>query len=81
MSDRVAGLIERWYKERNKNLDYRVGIITVVHTFGRDLKFNPHIHALITEGALDKYNVWKPVVNLPRLNRHLKRTIPGSFAV
>jgi hypothetical protein len=22
-------------------------------TFGRDLKFNPHIHALVTEGAID----------------------------
>jgi len=65
MSDRVAGLIERWYKQRNKSLDYRVGIITVVHTFGRDLKFNPHIHVLVTEGALDKYNVWKSVGYIP----------------
>ena len=34
------------------------GIITVIHTFGRDLKFNPHIHALVTEGALDNRNEW-----------------------
>ncbi|MCK5014339.1 MAG: transposase [Candidatus Omnitrophica bacterium] len=24
----------------------------VLHTFGRDLKFNPHIHTLITRGGL-----------------------------
>ncbi len=28
------------------------GILTVVHTFGRDLKFNPHVHLLVTEGGL-----------------------------
>lgn len=61
ISDRVAGVIEHWYKERSKEKDYEVGIITVVHTFGRDMKFNPHIHALITEGAIDKYNIWKPI--------------------
>ncbi|MBS4190670.1 transposase [Bacillus sp. FJAT-49705] len=35
-----------------------VGVITVIHTFGRDLKFNPDIHALVTEGALDNRNEW-----------------------
>nr|WP_243155616.1 transposase [Dorea formicigenerans] len=24
----------------------------VLHTFGRDLKWNPHIHCLISEGGL-----------------------------
>lgn len=28
------------------------GYISVIHTFGRDLKWNPHIHVLITEGGL-----------------------------
>jgi len=32
--------------------DLTVGIITVVHTFGRDLSFNPHVHVLVTEGGL-----------------------------
>ncbi|WP_212967637.1 transposase, partial [Lederbergia ruris] len=36
----------------------QVGVITVIHTFGRDLKFNPHIHALVTEGALDQNKKW-----------------------
>ena len=30
----------------------------MIHTFGRDLKFNAHIHALVTEGALDNRNEW-----------------------
>ncbi|WP_420489508.1 transposase [Neobacillus niacini] len=28
----------------------QVGIITVIQTFGRDTKFNPHIHVLETKG-------------------------------
>ncbi|WP_200803519.1 transposase, partial [Carboxydocella sporoproducens] len=23
--------------------------MAVIHTFGRDLKFNPHVHVLVTE--------------------------------
>ena len=34
------------------------GVITVLHTFGDDLKFNPHIHAIVTEGGRDKKNKW-----------------------
>jgi hypothetical protein len=32
--------------------DYVPGIVMVQHTFGSDLKFNPHIHMLMTEGGL-----------------------------
>lgn len=41
------------------------GVITVVHTFVRSLDFNPHIHALVTEGALDKDNKWKEIKYIP----------------
>lgn len=30
------------------------GLITVIHTFGRDLKSNPHIHAIVTLGGFNK---------------------------
>ena len=32
--------------------------ICVLHTFGRDLKWNPHIHVLLAEGASDKFGFW-----------------------
>lgn len=35
----------------NQNL--MPGIICVIHTFGRDLKWNPHVHVLVTEGGMD----------------------------
>ena len=36
-----------------------LGFISTLHTFGRDLKWNPHIHVLITEGAAGNFTPWK----------------------
>lgn len=35
------------------------GLITVIHTFGRDLKWNPHVHALVSLGGFTKQWKWK----------------------
>nr|WP_278186163.1 transposase [Bacillus timonensis] len=40
-------------------------MITVIHTFGRDMKFNPHVHALVTEGEIDNRNEWVPTEFIP----------------
>ena len=36
-----------------------VGIFCALHTFGRDLKFNTHVHVSITCGGLNKHGKWK----------------------
>lgn len=38
-------------------LDRRVtpGVIVIIHSYGKDMKFNPHIHCLVTEGGF-RYN-------------------------
>ncbi|KZL88456.1 IS91 family transposase [Clostridium magnum] len=65
LQDGVYNVISHWYK-KNKNCDYEVEVIAVIHTFGRDLKWNPHVHALVTEGAVDKNNKWwKSVEYIP----------------
>ena len=61
LSQLVAQVFEYYFQRRNKHLELKPGIITVIHTFGRDLKFNPHIHVLVTEGAMDKYREWRPL--------------------
>ncbi len=33
----------------------------VLHTFGRDLKWNPHIHCLISEGGYSDNGFWRNV--------------------
>ena len=35
------------------------------HTFGRDLKFNPHLHIIISEGGFDKNFKWKKLAYFP----------------
>lgn len=65
MSDGIYQLICYWYEKKGKSQKYMPGVITVVHTFSRSLDFNPHIHALVTEGALDKDNKWKAVKYIP----------------
>ena len=32
--------------------------VSFIHTFGRDLKFNPHIHCLVAEGYVDNKNIF-----------------------
>jgi len=65
LSKQVAEVFQYHYQKRSKKRNLKVGVITVIHTFGRDLKFNPHIHALVTEGALDHRNEWVPSEYIP----------------
>ena len=47
--------IGRYSKKYFTNSDILYyGLITVIHTFGRDLKWNPHIHAIVTLGGFNK---------------------------
>ena len=36
--------------------EYKFGFISTLHTFGRNLKFNPHHHVLVAECIIDKQN-------------------------
>jgi len=37
-----------------RNRFIRVGIIAVLHPYGKDMKFQPHLHCIITEGGFDQ---------------------------
>ena len=51
-----SSTIISWVKS---NKYYLPGIAMILHTFGRDLKFNPHIHMLVTCGGLSlSYDKW-----------------------
>ena len=40
--------------KRDKRNKVKLGFISFLHTYGRDLKANPHIHVLIAEAKVDK---------------------------
>ena len=57
----VSSVLLHMFHKANKSMNYTPGFIMVLHTFGRDLKWNPHIHCLISEGGLSDSGFWKTV--------------------
>ena len=54
-------VITRMFYKMNKSKNFTPGFIMVLHTYGRDLKWNPHIHCLISEGGYSDDGVWRNV--------------------
>lgn len=54
-----------WFYSLNKSEDFKPGFISTLHTFGRDLKWNPHIHMILTEGASGNNTVWRHIKHIP----------------
>lgn len=66
----VRDVIYHMFYKLNKSQQFTPGFICVLHTFGRDLKWNPHIHVLLSEGATGKTQTWRKVTHF---NYHLLR--------
>lgn len=60
-----ADTILSWFHNQNKSESFKPGFISTMHTFGRDLKWNPHIHMLLTEVASGSKTIWKRVSHIP----------------
>ncbi len=55
----VRSVLLRMFHNDNKAELFTPGFICVLHTFGRDLKWNSHIHCLISEGGLGNSGLWR----------------------
>ncbi|MBW1614388.1 MAG: transposase [Deltaproteobacteria bacterium] len=53
MSDASGRTIKKVFS-KVKRKDLMHGVIGVVHPFGKDLKFNPHVHCIVTEGGFTR---------------------------
>ena len=53
-----------WFYELNKSQNFTPGIMCTLHTFGRDLKWNPHIHMLCTEGGAGNTDIFRIVKHI-----------------
>lgn len=58
-------LILNWFFKLNKSQNFTPGIVSTLHTFGRDLKWNPHIHMLLSEGGSGNISPWRDVKHIP----------------
>lgn len=57
----VKDVLCRFFFKLNKKEDFTPGFVSVLHTIGRDLKWNPHIHCICTEGGAGNFQVWRYV--------------------
>lgn len=55
----VSSVVLRMFRKQNFSMNFTPGFIMVLHTFGRDLKWNPHIHCLISEGGCADDGSWR----------------------
>lgn len=50
-------------KRKNKTLEkIKVGVVGVLHTFGKDIEYKPHVHCMVTEGGFTKKGVYLRLV-------------------
>lgn len=57
----VRSVVLRMFRNINKSKNFVPGFICVLHTFGRPLQWNPHIHCLISEGGFSDDGFWRVV--------------------
>lgn len=57
--------------------NYISGIIAILHTYGRDLKWNPHIHTIVIEGTMGNNNVFKKFdfISYDALRKHFQKIL------
>lgn len=55
----VRSVVLRMFHKENKSELFTPGFICVLHTFGRSLQWNPHIHCLISEGGIGNSSSWR----------------------
>ncbi|MFA8994800.1 transposase [Clostridioides difficile] len=63
----AAKAVTTWMRDLNKSEEFIPGIVTVIHTFGRDLKWNPHVHMMVTEGGTGNKTEWRHIEHISYL--------------
>jgi hypothetical protein len=43
-----------YFPKLMRNHRIKVGVIVVLHPFGKDMRFQPHLHLIVTEGGFDQ---------------------------
>ncbi len=54
-------VIKLYFQKHSKKEMYTPGVVAVIHTFGSDLKWNPHVHILVSEGGVGNTVDWKSI--------------------
>ena len=64
-------------KNCRKDDTFTPGVMITLHTFGRSLIWNPHVHCLVTEGGMNKKHIYKHIsyINYEVLRKSFMRTL------
>ena len=62
--DATSTTVLSWFHQLNKSENITPGIMCTLHTFGRDLKWNPHIHMLCSEGGAANTEIFRKVKHI-----------------
>ncbi len=54
------------------HLGAKPGLISILHTFGSDMKYHVHVHSLMTFGGIDNVGQWRFPKHKKRLSRNSK---------
>lgn len=57
----VRSVLLKLFYKLNKSKNFVPGFVCVLHSFGRPLEWNPHIHCLVTEGGFSDDGFWRVV--------------------
>ncbi len=63
--DASSGTLLTFAKD-TKHMGATPGIISVLHTWGQQLSFHPHVHCIVSGGGIANDNRWKECVNNDR---------------
>jgi hypothetical protein len=64
-------------RKRKKKSSTTPGFIITLHTYGRDLKWNPHVHVLCTEGGMNEDHIYRamPYINFASLRKSFMKQL------
>lgn len=59
------------FADQPKHLGAKPGLISILHTFGADMKYHVHVHSLMTFGGIDKEGFWQYPKDKKKLCKHV----------
>ena len=57
----VRGVLQRFADKDRRLQGARLGMVAVLHTWGEELQFHPHLHLLICGGGFTRQGHWKAI--------------------
>lgn len=57
---RVVNQVIMGFAANPKFLDARMGYTAILHTWGQNLQYHPHLHLVVPAGGITRNNKWKP---------------------